>query len=87
MLGAHFQASNIQKHTRKAHTACPLCLPPAGIAFHHAGLTTEERQGVERGYRSGCLQVCGRHLVAATSPPLQALGRNAPGRLAFLVHL
>ena len=28
-----------------------------GIAFHHAGLTSEERNNVELGFRSGALKV------------------------------
>jgi len=50
---------------------------PAGVAFHHAGLTTEERSLITEAYDSGILKVC----VATCS---LAAGINLPARRVIL---
>ncbi|KAK0618145.1 P-loop containing nucleoside triphosphate hydrolase protein [Bombardia bombarda] len=50
---------------------------PVGVAFHHAGLTTEERELVTKGYDMGTLKVC----VATCS---LAAGINLPARRVIL---
>ena len=50
---------------------------PSGVAFHHAGLTGEERELVAKAYDSGALKVC----VATCS---LAAGINLPARRVIL---
>lgn len=50
---------------------------PVGVAFHHAGLTTEERELVASAYDAGVLKVC----VATCS---LAAGINLPARRVIL---
>ncbi|KAK0656733.1 P-loop containing nucleoside triphosphate hydrolase protein [Cercophora newfieldiana] len=50
---------------------------PVGVAFHHAGLTTEERELIANAYDAGVLKVC----VATCS---LAAGINLPARRVIL---
>ncbi|KAK0746159.1 P-loop containing nucleoside triphosphate hydrolase protein [Schizothecium vesticola] len=50
---------------------------PSGVAFHHAGLTTEERELIASAYDAGVLKVC----VATCS---LAAGINLPARRVIL---
>ena len=50
---------------------------PAGVAFHHAGITTEERDLIASGYDAGVIKVC----VATSS---LAAGINLPARRVIL---
>jgi replicative superfamily II helicase len=50
---------------------------PSGVAFHHAGLTTEERELIASAYDAGTLKVC----VATCS---LAAGINLPARRVIL---
>ena len=52
----------------------------AGIGFHHAGMTSEERSIVEKGYRSGALLI-----LMATSTV--AAGVNLPAKRVILRSL
>jgi replicative superfamily II helicase len=49
----------------------------SGVAFHHGGLVAEEKQIVERGFRSGVVRV----LVATTG---LAAGVNMPAHRVII---
>lgn len=55
-----------------------------GIAWHHAGLTSEERAGVERAYCAGAIQVCWLHTNTCCLSITSADGFRAAAAFAGL---